>query len=81
MGIRRFNEVFDDMAWWWSDLDPQVNVTWPTKKLKVYDPENYEITPRKEYKQILIKNQEQEIADIKTKLAEAEDKLKALKSG
>jgi hypothetical protein len=77
MGIRRFNEVFDDLAWWFDDV-PSIsfgrNVQW-------IDPQKYDVVPKKEYKQILIKNQEQEIADIKTKLAEAEDKLKALKSG
>jgi hypothetical protein len=77
MAIRRFNEVFDDFAWWFSDV-PSISFG---RTVQWVDPDKYNITPKKEYKQILIKNQEQEIADIKTKLAEAEDKLKALKSG
>ena len=68
------SDVYDDWARFFPVRTYSYTGQW-------YDPQKFTLTPKKEYKEELIKNQEQEIADIKTKLAEAEDKLKALKSG
>lgn len=68
--------INDDLAVWDAS-----SWTWPSRTLKTYDPEKFNLVPKESYKRDLIKQREQEIEEAEKRLTEKKNELKALKSG
>ena len=70
-------DIFDDIAWvdnFWSAP------TYTVRKFKVYDPEQYDLTPKESYKKELAEAKEKEIERLEEKKKELDTKIKELKS-
>ena len=76
--MSRLRWVFDDLAWVFDEL-PSMSSSYT---LRGYDPDKYELKPRKGYVDTLIKEKEKEIAyheDKIKQLREAKEKLETQK--
>ncbi len=69
--MRKWNWIYDDLAWVFDDL-PAMSYS---HTLNGYDPKKYELKPRKDYIDTLIKEKEREIEYHESKITQLrEDK-------
>lgn len=73
--MRRFWDTFDDLAFWDSWGVPNFS----TGKRILVNPDQYDLVPRKEYRDKLIESKQKEIQELDEDRRRLEDEIKQLK--
>jgi len=78
MAIINYRDIFDDILNWEIGSFPSTRISrWRC----TYDPERYELVPKKEFRQELIEQKEKELKLLDDKRKALEEDVKKLKSG
>ena len=75
----RMRDILDDIAWV-DDIWTKPTVTWPIKRYKAYDPEKYDLVPKKEFAKELAEAKKKEIESLEKEKENIDKRIKELKS-
>lgn len=79
--MKRMFDLLDDMAWnldWWS-LPNASNGFNTVRKLRVYDPEKYDLVEKESFKKEIAEAKEKQLKELEKQIEQVRGEIKALK--